>query len=47
MSVVQPKGYYTYSSYIGILPDGTRREFVSDTEYYEAFSDAQEENEDE
>lgn len=39
MSVVQPSGYYTHSSYWGILPDGTKREFVSDTEYYEVFEE--------
>lgn len=31
------KGYYTGSSYVGRLPDGTWRRFVSEEEYKEIY----------
>lgn len=34
------KGYYTGYSYVGLMPDGTWRYFVSDTEYLEAYEEA-------
>ena len=34
------KGYYTESSYVGFMPDGSKRWFVSDVEYREAFGEA-------
>lgn len=33
------KGYYTESSYVGLMPDGTWQRFVTEEEYREAFSD--------
>ena len=33
-------GKYNESSYVGLLPDGTVQEFVSDTEYVEAYREA-------
>lgn len=37
------KGYYERYSYVGLMPDGTWRRFVSDTEYAEAYREAREE----
>ena len=31
------KGYYTESSYVGLMPDGTWRRFVTEEEYKELF----------
>ena len=33
------KGYYTESSYVGFMPDGSKRYFVSEKEYIEAYSE--------
>ena len=35
------KGSYTESSYVGFMPDGSKRWFVSDEDYREAFLEAQ------
>ena len=36
------KGYWTDSFYVGFMPDGTKRFFVSDEEYVEAYLEFQE-----
>lgn len=33
-------GYWTEASYVGFMPDGTKRFFVSDEDYREAYLDA-------
>ena len=33
-------GWWTPSYYVGIMPDGSVRYFVSDAEYYEAYMEA-------
>ena len=33
-------GYYTGYSYVGFMPDGSKREFVSYEDYKEAYLDA-------
>lgn len=33
------KGYYTGSSYVGLMPDGTWQRFVSEEEYWEIYSE--------
>ena len=33
------KGYWTGASYVGFMPDGKRRYFVSDMEYKEAYEE--------
>lgn len=43
MDVKAPSGYWTGSDYVGTMPDGRRRRFVSDKEYEEAFNDILEE----
>lgn len=35
------KGYWTETSYVGFMPDGSKRWFVSDKEYKEAFEECQ------
>lgn len=40
---VKPSGFWTGSDYVGTMPDGTKRRFVSDEEYKEAFKDILEE----
>lgn len=37
------KGYWEGYSYIGFMPDGSKRRFVSDKEYAESYSEALEE----
>jgi len=37
------KGYWTGASYVGLMPDGTIQEFVSEDEYIEAYLEALEE----
>lgn len=32
-----PKGYYVEYSYVGFMPDGTKRFFVTQEEYLEEF----------
>lgn len=39
------KGYYVSYSYIGIMPDGSKREFASDRDYREAVEDEPDEDE--
>jgi hypothetical protein len=34
------KGFWTESSYVGFMPDGSRQCFVSDEEFFEAFEEA-------
>lgn len=34
------KGYWEGYSYVGFMPDGSKRRFVSDEEYREAYLDA-------
>lgn len=34
-----PYGYWTESSFVGLMPDGRMRAFVSDREYYEVIRD--------
>ena len=34
------KGYWTESYYVGFMPDGSKRWFVSDSEYHEAYRQA-------
>ena len=36
------KGYWTESSYVGFMPDGSKRWFVSEEEYVEAYREFQE-----
>ncbi len=31
------KGYYEGSSYVGFMPDGTKRRFATEEEYAEAY----------
>lgn len=33
-------GYYTRYSYVGFMPDGSKREFVCYEDYAEAYQDA-------
>ena len=33
------KGYWTNSYYVGFMKDGTKRYFVSDKEYIEAYNE--------
>ena len=33
------KGYYEGYSYVGIMPDGRRMRFATDSEYAEAFAE--------
>lgn len=34
------KGWYEGYSYVGIMPDGKKRRFATDTEYREAYAEA-------
>lgn len=43
MDVRKPVGYWTSSDYVGTMPDGKKKRFVSDKEYQEAFNDILEE----